>query len=57
MRDAALIAAYCGNSAELDDAIAKFALAYARQTDKDHDALGKARCSGHIGVATEAVVK
>jgi uncharacterized protein (DUF2252 family) len=55
--DAALIAGYCGNSAELDDAIAKFALAYAKQTDKDHDALDKARRSGRIRVATEQVVK
>jgi len=55
--DAALIGGYCGNSTELDDAIAKFALAYARQTDKDHDALDKARRSGRIRVATEQVVK
>jgi hypothetical protein len=27
--DAAMIAGYCGNSPELDDAIAKFAVAYA----------------------------
>jgi uncharacterized protein (DUF2252 family) len=55
--DAALIAGYCGNSPELDDAIARFALAYAKQTDKDHDALDKARRSGRIPVATEQVVK
>jgi hypothetical protein len=55
--DAALIAGYCGNSPELDDAIAKFALAYTKQTDKDHDALDKARRSGRIRVATEQVVK
>jgi uncharacterized protein (DUF2252 family) len=55
--DAALIAGYCGNSPELDDAIAKFALAYAKQTDKDHDALDKARRSGRIRVASEQVVK
>ena len=55
--DAALIAGYCGNSPELDDAIAKFALAYAKQTDKDHDTLDKARGSGRIRVATESVVK
>ena len=52
-----MIAGYCGNSAELDDAIAKFALAYAKQTDKDHDALDKARRSGRIRVATETMVK
>jgi uncharacterized protein (DUF2252 family) len=55
--DAALIAGYCGNSPELDDAIAKFSLAYAKQTDKDHDALDKARRSGRIRVASEQVVK
>ena len=55
--DAALIAGYCGNSPELDDAIAKFALAYAKQTDKDHDALDKARRSGRVRVASEQVVK
>ncbi len=55
--DPALIAGYCGNSAALDDAIAKFALAYARQTDKDYEALDKARRSGRIKVATESMVK
>ncbi len=55
--DPAMIAGYCGNSGELDDAIARFALAYAKQTDKDHDALDKARRSGRIRVATETMVK
>jgi hypothetical protein len=55
--DAAMIAGYCGNSDELDEAIAKFALAYAKQTDKDHDALDKARRSGRIRVASGAMVK
>ncbi|MCF8531942.1 MAG: DUF2252 domain-containing protein [Reyranella sp.] len=55
--DPAMIAGYCGNSGELDDAIAEFALAYARQTDKDYDALDKARRSGRIQAATESVVK
>jgi uncharacterized protein (DUF2252 family) len=54
---ASMIAGYCGNSGELDDAFAKFALAYARQTDKDYDALQKAQRSGKIRVATEQVVK
>jgi hypothetical protein len=52
-----MIAGYCGNSGELDDAFAKFALAYARQTDKDYVALEKAQRSGKIRVATEQVVK
>lgn len=55
--DPAMIAGYCGNSDVLDDAIAKFALAYARQTDKDYEALDKARRSGRIKVATESMVK
>ena len=55
--DPALIAGYCGNSDELDDALARFALAYARQTDKDYEALDKARRSGRIRVASEAMVK
>lgn len=55
--DAALIAGYCGNSDELDEAIAKFAMAYARQTDKDYEALDKARRSGRIRVASETMVK
>ena len=55
--DPAKIAGYCGNSAALDDAIAKFALAYAQQTDEDHDALDKARRSGRIRVANETRAK
>ncbi len=55
--DPAMIAGYCGNSDELDEAMAKFAMAYARQTDKDHEALDKARRSGRIRVASEAMVK
>ena len=51
--DAAMIAGYCGNSAALDDAMAKFALAYAKQTDRDHEALDKARRTGRIRVAAE----
>ncbi len=55
--DPAMIAGYCGNSDDLDEAIAKFATAYARQTDKDYEALDKARRSGRIRVASEAMVK
>ena len=51
--DAAMIAGYCGNSAALDEAMAKFALAYAKQTDRDHEALDKARRTGRIRVAAE----
>ena len=48
-----MIAGYCGNSAALDEAMAKFALAYAKQTDRDHAALDKARRTGRIRVAAE----
>ena len=55
--DAAKIAGYCGNSTALDDAFAKFSLAYARQTERDHEALDKARRSGRIRVASEQLTK
>ena len=55
--DPAMIAGYCGNSSELDDAIAKFALAYAKQTNEDYDALDKARLSGRIQAAAEFVTR
>jgi len=54
--DPAMIAGYCGNSAALDDAFAKFALAYAKQTEQDHAALDKARRAGRIKVAAGSVV-
>lgn len=49
--DPAMIAGYCGTSEALDEAIGKFAMAYARQTDRDHEALDKARRAGRIQVA------
>jgi uncharacterized protein (DUF2252 family) len=52
--DPAMIAGYCGTSATLDDAIASFALAYAKQTEQDYEALEKARRSGRIRVAERA---
>lgn len=55
--DAAMISGYCGKSTVLDDAMARFALAYASQTERDHETLEKARRSGRIRVATEQVVK
>ena len=54
--DPAMIAGYCGTSAALDDAIAKFALAYAKQTEQDYAALDKARRAGRITAAAERVV-
>ena len=53
--DPAMIAGYCGTSDALDDAIARFALAYARQTDQDHAVLEKARRSGRIEAAAGMV--
>ncbi|KAF0104971.1 MAG: hypothetical protein FD144_880 [Rhodospirillaceae bacterium] len=55
--DAAAIAGYCGNSAALDEAIARFSLAYARQTERDHETLDKARRTGRIRVASERLAK
>ena len=52
--DAALISGYVGNSDELDQAMARFAFAYADQTEKDHRALAEAAKSGRIKVADEA---
>jgi Uncharacterized protein conserved in bacteria (DUF2252) len=52
--DAAAIAGYCGKSDALDEAIAKFALSYARQTEQDFEALAKSRRTGRIK-ATQAV--
>lgn len=55
--DAAKIAGYCGNSDEFDDAIAKFSMAYAKQTDRDYETLDKARRAGRIRVASDSLVK
>jgi NAD(P)H-dependent flavin oxidoreductase YrpB (nitropropane dioxygenase family) len=55
--DAASIAGYCGNSEALDEAIATFSLAYAKQTERDHEALNRARRSGRIRVASERLTK
>ncbi|MBL7903130.1 MAG: DUF2252 domain-containing protein [Bacteroidia bacterium] len=51
--DAAMIAGYVGNSEELDEAMYSFALAYAKQNDKDYAALKAAAKSGKIKVAGE----
>ena len=52
--DAAMIAGYAGNSTELDEAMVRFAFAYADQTEKDHQALAAAAKSGRIKVASVA---
>lgn len=52
--DAAMISGYVGNSNELDEAMVRFAFAYADQTEKDHQALADAAKSGRIRVAAAA---
>jgi uncharacterized protein (DUF2252 family) len=52
--DAAMISGYAGNSDELDEAMVRFAFAYADQTEKDHQALANAAKSGRITVAGAA---
>jgi uncharacterized protein (DUF2252 family) len=52
--DAAMIAGYAGNSDELDEAMVRFAFAYADQTEKDHQALSTAAMNGRIKVASAA---
>lgn len=49
--DAAMIAGYVGNSDELDEAMVRFAFAYADQTKEDHQALVEAVKSGRIDAA------
>ena len=49
--DAAMITGYVGNNEELDEAMVRFAFAYADQTEKDYDALAAAAKSGRIKVA------
>ncbi len=52
--DAAMISGYVGNGNELGEAMARFAFAYADQTEKDHKALADAAKSGRIKVASTA---
>jgi uncharacterized protein (DUF2252 family) len=49
--DAAAIAGYCGKSAKLDKAMAAFALAYADQTEHDHERLLQAIKLGRMKAA------
>jgi uncharacterized protein (DUF2252 family) len=49
--DPAAIAGYLGKSDGMDEAVARFAAAYADQTDRDHDALVKAARSKRVPVA------
>jgi uncharacterized protein (DUF2252 family) len=49
--DSAMIAGYAGKSETLDEALVKFAFAYADQTEKDFMALQAAAKNGRIGLA------
>lgn len=51
--DAAMLAGYVGKSEELDEALAKFAHAYADQTERDYDQLVMAAQQGRIQVASQ----
>jgi len=46
---------YAGKKDTLDRAIAKFAIAYAEQTERDHEALVKAIKSGRLRASNEGV--
>jgi hypothetical protein len=46
-----VIAGYCGNSSKLDTAVAKFAKAYADQTESDFEQFKKAIASRRVRVA------
>jgi len=48
-----MIAGYSGKSVALDEAIGKFAINYARQTEQDHKTLAQAKRAGRIKVAIE----
>ena len=50
--DAAVIGGYLGRSDALDEALARFALAYADQTERDHEALVAAVQRGRFEAAT-----
>jgi uncharacterized protein (DUF2252 family) len=49
--DPGAIAGYLGKSDGMDEAVARFAFAYAKQTDRDHNALVKAAREKRIAVA------
>jgi len=51
--DAAAISGYLGGGKVFSDAIASFAMEYAKQTNLDHQALAKAVSTGRINAATD----
>jgi hypothetical protein len=52
--DSALIGGYVGTSGRFDEAVADFAMKYASQNERDHQALLDAIRAGKIPVAREA---
>jgi hypothetical protein len=48
-----MIAGYCGKNEGLDEAMAAFARAYAKQTERDHEAMAAAVKSGRLAAATK----
>ena len=52
--DPSAISGYLGGSDRFDRAVATFAVAYADQTERDHDALVKAAQSGRVEALSEA---
>jgi uncharacterized protein (DUF2252 family) len=51
--DAARISGYCGRSDALPEAIGRYALAYAEQTERDHEALERAVRDGRFPAMTD----
>jgi len=49
--DPAILSGYCGSSDELDTSFAQFAFAYAKQNERDYEAMQQAANSGRIAVA------
>ena len=50
--DPALITGYIGKSAEFNEALSDFAVAYADQTERDHAALVQAISDGRVAAQT-----
>jgi Uncharacterized protein conserved in bacteria (DUF2252) len=51
--DAVVLSAYLGKGTSFDEAIGGFALAYAKQTEQDHESLQKAIKSGRLPNAAQ----
>jgi uncharacterized protein (DUF2252 family) len=52
--DSSMIAGYLGTSGRFDEAVARFAVAYAQQNERDHEALLTAIRSGRVPIARES---